>query len=124
MHRALQRSFRQAGYPITAEQWIILVALYESDGRTQQDLCELTFKEKPSLTRILNNLEKTNLIVRVSDPTDGRTNRVFLTKYCKSLESTLLKIAEQVQIRALAQIPSADIEITRNTLQKIMQNVD
>ena len=124
MHRALQRGFRQAGYPITAEQWIILVCLYDRDGRTQQELCELTFKEKPSLTRILNNLEISKLITRVSDPEDGRSNRIFLTKYCKKLEADLIKIAENVQVKALQQITPADIEITRSTLEKIMKNID
>lgn len=124
MHRSLQRSFKEAGYTITAEQWIILVSLYDGDGRTQQELCELTFKEKPSLTRILNNLETNKLITRMSDPEDGRTNRVFLTKYCKKIEADLLKIAEQVQLKALHQIAPADIEITTSTLQKIMKNVD
>jgi MarR family transcriptional regulator, organic hydroperoxide resistance regulator len=124
MQRALQRGFRQAGYPITAEQWIVLVCLYDHDGRTQQELCELTFKEKPSLTRILNNLEISKFVTRMSDPEDGRTNRVFLTKYCKKIETELLKIAEEVQVKALQEIATTDIEITRRTLQKIMKNVD
>jgi len=34
MLKTLQQNFRKAGYPITSEQWIVLVWLFDKDGKT------------------------------------------------------------------------------------------
>jgi len=123
MHRTLQQNFKKAGYAITAEQWIVLVWLFGKDGRTQQQLCDLTFKDKPGITRILGNLEAGRLITRIVDPNDGRTKRVFLTRECKKMEEHLLKIAEQTVAQATKGIPEKDVAFCRDVLNKIMNNL-
>ncbi len=123
MLRNLQQNFRKAGYTITSEQWIVLVWLFDKEGRTQQELCELTFKDKPSLTRILNNLGKTEMISRISDPHDGRAKRIFLSKECKKMEQHLLKIAEQTQAKAISGITEKDVANCRLVLERIMKNL-
>ena len=110
MTRTLQQNFRKAGYSVTSEQWIVLVWLYDRDGRTQQELCDLTVKDKPGITRILGNLEKNKLIIRAEHPTDGRSKIVYLTKECKNMEKHLFKIAEQTQETATKGLSQNEIE--------------
>ena len=50
INRKLSRNFRQNGVEITPEQWTVLLFLWEKDGVTQQELCNATFKDKPSMT--------------------------------------------------------------------------
>lgn len=50
------------------------------DGVTQQELCNATFKDKPSMTRLIDNMERQHLVVRISDKKDRRTNLIHLTK--------------------------------------------
>lgn len=123
MLRTLQQNFRKAGYPVTSEQWIVLVWLFDKDGMTQQELCDLTFKDKPGITRILNNLEKNNLITRAGHPVDGRSKTIYLTKECKRMEQHLLKIAEQTQATAIKGISTNEIDDCRSVLQKITDNL-
>ena len=52
INRKLSRNFRQNGLEITPEQWTVLIFLWEKDGVTQQELCNATFKDKPSMTRL------------------------------------------------------------------------
>ncbi len=122
MHRTLQQNFREAGFPITSEQWIVLVWLYDQDGKTQQELCDLTHKDKPGMTRILGNLEKTRLIIRTDDQNDGRTKRVFLTKQSKEMEQQLINIAGATQTKLINGISAAEIEACYNVLNKIQKN--
>ena len=56
--RKLHRNFRQNGIEISPEQWTILLSLWEKDGITQQELCNATFKDKPSMTRLIDNMER------------------------------------------------------------------
>ena len=67
INRKLSRNFRQNGVEITPEQWTVLLFLWEKDGVTQQELCNATFKDKPSMTRLIDNMERQHLVVRIAD---------------------------------------------------------
>ena len=72
INRKLSRNFRQNGVEITPEQWTVLLFLWEKDGVTQQELCNATFKDKPSMTRLIDNMERQHLVVRIADKRDRR----------------------------------------------------
>lgn len=123
MVRTLQQNFRKAGYGVTAEQWFVLVWLFDKDGRTQQELCDLTYKDKPGITRILNNLEKTKLIIRTEHPTDGRSKIIYLTAKCKEIERPLLEIADQTQLAAIKGLSKMEIAECKRMLGIITNNL-
>ena len=122
INRKLSRNFRQNGIEITPEQWTILLSLWEKDGITQQDLCNATFKDKPSMTRLIDNMEKQHLVVRISDKKDKRTNLVYLTKTGKELESQSFKIAISTLHEALQGISVEELKIGQEVLRKIFTN--
>ena len=64
--RRLQKKFNAAGLNLTIEQWSVLYHLWKEDGKSQQDLCNATFRDKPSITRLVDNLEKLQLVKRVA----------------------------------------------------------
>src|SRR5204863_9665728 len=72
--RRLQKKFNQAGLNLTIEQWSVLYHLWKEDGKSQQELCNATFRDKPSITRLVDNLEKLQLVKRVSSESDRRMN--------------------------------------------------
>src|ERR1044072_6674602 len=72
--RRLQKKFNQAGLNITIEQWSVLYHLWKQDGISQQELCNATFRDKPSITRLLVNLEKLDLVKRSASKHDRRKN--------------------------------------------------
>ena len=122
INRKLSRNFRQNGIEITPEQWTILLSLWEKDGITQQDLCNATFKDKPSMTRLIDNMEKQHLVVRISDKRDKRTNLVYLTKTGRELESQSFKIAISTLHEALQGISVEELKIGQEVLRKIFTN--
>ena len=122
INRKLIRNFRQNGIEITPEQWTILLSLWEKDGITQQDLCNATFKDKPSMTRLIDNMEKQHLVVRISDKRDKRTNLVYLTKTGRELESQSFKIAISTLHEALQGISVEELKIGQEVLRKIFTN--
>jgi len=74
--RRLQKNFRLAGLEITIEQWSVLYHLWKQDGMSQQELCNRTFRDKPSITRLIDNLEKQKLVKRMPSKEDRRINLV------------------------------------------------
>lgn len=121
--RRLQRNFKNNHIEITAEQWSVLFQLWNNEGLTQQEIATNTFKDKPSITRLLNNMEKLNLVVRVPHQSDKRTNLIYLTQKGKSLKETSIKQADITLKEALKNVNDEDIQICYNTLQKVFNNL-
>ncbi|HZH94863.1 MAG TPA: MarR family transcriptional regulator [Flavisolibacter sp.] len=121
--RRLQKKFNSAGVNLTIEQWSVLYHLWKSDGMNQQELCNATFRDKPSITRLVDNLEKLDLVKRVSDGRDRRINKVFLTKNAEALEERSMALAEETLNDALAGVSQEQIEMCKEVLQKVYDNL-
>ena len=121
--RRMQKNFRAAGLEITIEQWSILYHLWKEDGLNQQQLCDKTFRDKPSITRLLHNLEKQGLVERKASATDKRVNFIFLSETAKALHNQTIEIANQTMDEALVGIAKDEIETVKNVLQKVYDNL-
>jgi DNA-binding MarR family transcriptional regulator len=121
--RRMQKNFRSAGLEITIEQWSILYHLWKEDGQNQQQLCDKTFRDKPSITRLLDNLEKQGLVVRKASESDKRVNYIFLSSTAKNLQNDTIEIANQTMDEALVGITKDEIETVKNVLQKVYDNL-
>lgn len=121
--RRLQKKFNQAGLNLTIEQWSVLYQLWKQDGRSQQDLCQRTFRDKPSITRLVDNLEKLQLVKRVASESDRRINLVFLTKQGVKLEEQTMTLAEETLNEALTGISPEHINLCKEILQQVYDNL-
>ena len=121
--RRLQRKLNQASVNLTIEQWSILYHLWKQDGMTQQELCEASFRDKPSITRLVDNLEKLGLVNRVTDENDRRSNRIFLTADARKLEEKTMELAEDTLNEALKGVPAEHVEISKQVLQSVYENL-
>ncbi|MDR0988001.1 MAG: MarR family transcriptional regulator [Prevotellaceae bacterium] len=122
INRKLSRNFRLNGLEITPEQWTVLIYLWERDGVTQQELCNATYKDKPSMTRLIDNMERQHLVVRISDASDRRANRIHLTKEGKKLEPETRRVAEQTLQEALEGVTPQALDVSQEVLRAIFQN--
>jgi len=122
--RRMQKNFRAAGLEITIEQWSILYHLWKEDGLNQQQLCDKTFRDKPSITRLIDNLVKLGLVERKVSDTDKRVNYIFLSNIAKNLQDQTIEIANQTMDEALVGISKAEIETVKNVLQKVYDNLN
>jgi len=107
--RRLQKNFRLAGLEITIEQWSVLYHLWKQDGLSQQELCNRTFRDKPSITRLLDNLEKQKLVKRMPSKDDRRINLVCLTEPAKLLQDKTIELANQTMDEALIGVNKNEI---------------
>jgi DNA-binding MarR family transcriptional regulator len=121
--RRLQKNFKQNGLDITIEQWSVLYHLWKQDGVNQQELCNATFRDKPSITRLVDNLEKLKLVKRVASKEDRRRNLIYLTDTARKLQDQSMDLANQTLNEALEGVPAADIELCKQVLQKVYDNL-
>jgi DNA-binding MarR family transcriptional regulator len=121
--RRLQKNFRLAGLEITIEQWSVLYHLWKQDALSQQELCNRTFRDKPSITRLIDNLEKQKLVKRMPSKEDRRINLVCLTDSAKLLQDKTIELANQTMDEALVGVHKNEIEIVKLVFQKVYDNL-
>jgi len=121
--RRLQKNFRLAGLEITIEQWSVLYHLWKQDALSQQELCNRTFRDKPSITRLIDNLEKQKLVKRMPSKEDRRINIVCLTESAKLLQDKTIELANQTMDEALVGVHKNEIEIVKLVFQKVYDNL-
>ena len=122
--RRLQKNFRNAGLDITIEQWTVLYHLWKEDCLNQQELCNRTYRDKPSITRLIDNLERQKLVKRSSSKNDKRINLVCLTDAGRALQDTTLALANQTMDEALSGVRKEEIEVVKSVLQRVYDNLN
>lgn len=123
MARRLQKNFKQKGLDITIEQWSVLYHLWKQDGLSQQELCDATFRDKPSITRLVDNLEKLKLVRRVPSKEDRRRNLIYLSEAAKKLQDQTMEMANHTLNEALGGVTFQEIEVCKSVLQRVYDNL-
>ena len=82
-----------------------------------------TFRDKPSLTRLIDNLEKLNLVKRVASQNDRRINLIYLTKQGQKLQEETMALADETLNEALIKVPSDRIDVCKEVLQVVYDNL-
>lgn len=123
MAHAMTERFRQAGYDISIEHWIVLVHLWRSDGRNQQELAGMAGRHKTAITRAINWLEERDFVVRIPDKADRRNNLIYLTFTGKKLKDVLYPCAFATIEEATRGVSSEDLEHCKSVLRMIQENL-
>jgi len=121
--RRLQKKFNTSALNLTIEQWSVLYHLWKEDGKSQQELCNATFRDKPSITRLVDNLEKLGLVKRVASENDRRINKVYLTKQALKLQEETMALAEETLNEALDGVSPEHVNLCKEFLQKVYDNL-
>jgi len=122
--RALHRNFKKEGIDVSQEQWTLLSELWQKEGLTQQDLAVRTYRDKPAVTRLIDNLEKKDLVRREAHESDRRTNRVFLTEKGRRMESVATEMVHRTISEAVGGIPGEDLLVLKRTLYRVFDNLN
>lgn len=122
--KRLTKKFSDAGFDVSYEQWSILVHLYRKDGQTQQELSNIAVKDKAAITRLLNVLEKKNIVLRIPDRNDKRSKLVYLTNKAKEFKKDLVAVVEELLEESKTDVTPEEMEQCKVTLNKIFANFD
>lgn len=90
----LQHRLKQ--YEITPEQWSVLYQIDMADGLIQKEIAERSGKDKPTTTRILDQLEGKGFVYRKTGENDRRSFLIKITDKGKSLIQETTPIEQQV----------------------------
>jgi DNA-binding MarR family transcriptional regulator len=115
----LNNSFQESGANITSEQWGILKCLWQKEGISQSEIAEKVNKDKASITRILDIMQKNNLIKRCDDEFDRRSYRIYLTGEGKSLKRKLKPVVPSTNQRLFQNLDEYELQELQRLLLKL-----
>ena len=128
VHRLSTKRFVQNshthGLEISLDQWLVLGPVWKNDGISQKDIAEFCGKDKTSVTKIIDTLEKKNLVVRVTDQLDHRVKRVVLSQKGRELFVSALPVMAQTRDELRSGISDKEIEALKTILNKIYNNLN
>ena len=127
-HNMMTKRFVQNAYnadlDISLDQWMVLGQIYYHGDVSQKILSDACLKDKTSISRIINTLEKKNLVVRVSDQLDKRVNLIILTTAGKQLFNDVLPIMNKTKKEVTHNLSESDIQTFKDVLTKIISNLE
>lgn len=118
-----QKRFKELGFEITVDQWLVIKNLYEREGLNQSELAELTFKDHPTLTRIIDLLCKKGLTERQMHPQDRRSFIIILTPAGKSKVEELRPSVKEIRTQAWNNLSEQDFIHFKHVLNTIYDNL-
>lgn len=121
--QAIQKKLREFNIDLTFEMLQIMKCLYRKDRVNQQELANQTFKDKSSLSYLLNNMEKRQLVERVEDDVDKRNKLVVLTDEGQALHEQIKLLIETVYSKVEQKIDMQKLQLCTNYMKELSEIV-
>jgi len=119
----IQVKIKEHGVSLTFEMLEVMGCLWKKDGINQQEIADLTLRDKSSLTYLLDNLVKRKMVKRMEDENDRRNKLVYLTKEGNDLKERLHPIVTEVYELASEEAAVNDLKNSILVLNKMIGNL-
>ncbi|WP_406688094.1 MarR family winged helix-turn-helix transcriptional regulator [Rossellomorea vietnamensis] len=117
-------TFHLKDFDVTPEQWTVLKRLAEKDGISQKQLAMRSEKDQPTLTRILDILERKKLIYKEKNSEDRRSFLIFITEKGVTAKDELSPFIENLyEDTILKGISEEELEVYKSVLSQINANM-
>lgn len=123
---AVMKNFQPSlkAHKLSAQQWRVIRALEAQDGLDMSELSERCYLLMPSLSRIIQNLESRQLILRTSSASDQRRSMISLTDNGRELFAIMApKSAERYQ-QITERFGPGKLELLYELLDELVEKVD
>lgn len=95
---------------ITPDYFIVLEKLWEEDNISIGQLAQRTNKDNASISRIVDGMERNDLVRRIPHETDKRAYLITLTKYSIGLKEQLVPIEAAVLEKATSGLNPIEVK--------------
>jgi DNA-binding MarR family transcriptional regulator len=119
----IQVKIKENGINITFEMLEVMGCLWKKDGINQQEIADLTLRDKSSMTYLLDNLVKRKMVKRVEDENDRRNKLIYLTKEGHELKEQLHPWVAEVYEMASGDVEINHLKNSISVLNKMIFNL-
>ena len=116
--------FQEGGYNITPEQFLLLDALWDMGVMSQQKIADTMLKDKNSVVKLVDTLEKKGLVRRIADNRDRRQNLIEVTPEAIAIKEGVTALAINAVDLITKDIPKDNLHIFINVLSEMAENMN
>lgn len=124
VRQCLADEFQKKGYNLTPEQFLVMDTLWDEGVLTQQQIADITMRDKNSIVKLIDGLEARNLVKRVNNPKDKRQNLIKVTEYSRTVQEAVTRLSYEAAQRIITGIPLEDLESFVRTIARMQKNID
>lgn len=114
--------FKSLDIDLTPEQWVILERLYYENGLSQNQLASDSFKNAPTISRIIDLLVDKGWIERKRFENDRRRYKIYLNIAGRSVVEQLINQVKAIREKGWHDLSDTDYETFTNILNQIFIN--
>ena len=118
------KAFKEANIDLTPEQWVIMDTLYNNNGVSQNELANGSFKDAPTVSRIINLLDKKGYAERQRFDNDRRRYKIFLTEKGQETYAKALPIVEHLRLKGWGNLNDEDYADFLKIMNQIFANFE
>ena len=126
LHRSLRRNYdRQLkSFSLTPCQFEVLMTLWNEDGIVLSELGRRVSRDGPTITGVVDRMEKKMLVKRKRNSGDRRVVKVHLTAKGKNMKEQLSTTKKEIFERITHDLSLKEINHLVALLEKMMKNVE
>ena len=115
--------FKEEGFNLTPEQFLVMDTLWDEGVLTQQQIANITMRDKNSIVKLIDGLENRKLVKRVSNPKDRRQNLIRVTPYSLKIREKVNECAFKSVQSIIKGISEEELETFIGILAKLEKNM-
>lgn len=109
---------------LTPEQYLVMDILWDEGVMSQQTIADIIQKDKNSVTKFIDSLEKKGLVYRSVNSNDRRVNDIIVSDEGMKLKHRTTEVAINMMRNVLANIEEKELVVFDNVMNKIKNNID
>ena len=119
----IYKSFLVNGFDLTPEQFLVMDTLWDEGVFNQQQIADYIQKDKNSVTKLIDGLEKRGLVMRSAGGTDRRSKNIVLTKQAEEIKNKVVEVALQAVDQICTGISQKEITLFVHVLERMIKNM-
>lgn len=123
IRQSFKRVLQNMDAGITIDQWAILYELEKEDGLSQYEIASRTYKDAPTVTRIIDKLCHKDLTERLMDAEDRRRFSIHLTTAGKTKIEAILPAARTFRQKVWKGLDEETVDLLIHTLNHVFNNL-
>lgn len=109
---------------MTPEQYLVMDILWDEGTLSQQAIADIIQKDKNSVTKFIDSLERKGFVFRAVDKEDRRINNIVLSKDGIMLKDTTTEVAINMMNQVVKNIDDNELVVFVKVLQQMKHNIE
>lgn len=116
----LSKTFNEQGFTLTPEQYSVLICLFQNGDAQQNSIAKMLNRDQTSVSRMINVMVRSGLLIREGHATDKRANIIRPTQKALEMRQVLFDSSKAAISEVFESFSESEIEVLMRMLERII----